>query len=62
MPGPTGQHTHILQQERATKKMTGVDDNHRMGTMRVTGFADHYGIDITNAEGVEAYEHYCRHA
>lgn len=24
MPGPTGQHTHILQQERATKKVTGV--------------------------------------
>jgi hypothetical protein len=25
MPGPTGQHTHILHQERATKKVTGVD-------------------------------------
>jgi hypothetical protein len=24
MPGPTGQHTHILQQERATRKVTGV--------------------------------------
>jgi len=23
MPGPAGQHTHILQQERATKKVTG---------------------------------------
>ena len=36
MPEPTGQHTHILHQERATKKVTGVEvdcDPRHTGTL-----------------------------
>jgi hypothetical protein len=53
MPGPAGQHTLILQQERATKKVTGLGSNRPVRVSHGRAVWPFSGHDLDVEEGVD---------